>query len=205
MVKNLEEKGSRLKEYLPLITSFPVYPVVSDAKGVVGSVPPIINSEHSKLTESTKNILIEITALSHSKAMVCLNTLIWGFSEYCGVPFEVEGVNIVNGDKTTVTPDVEDKYFEIKHKDAEKMVDTKLTSEQILSYLKRSSLSGEILDAGTYRVAVPFWRADILHACDIIEDIAICYGYKNIKPKLPKSSTCGARVRVNKFADFLRQ
>lgn len=85
------------------------------------------------------------------------------------------------------------------------MVDNKLTSEQIFSYLKRSSLEGESIDVDTYRVSVPFWRADILHACDIIEDIAICYGYKNIKPKLPKSSTCGARVRVNKFADFLRQ
>jgi len=86
MVKALEEH-SRLKEYLHLIKDFPAYPVVADAKGVVGSVPPIINSEHSKLTENTKNIFIEITAISESKAKVCLNTLIWGFSEYCGTPF----------------------------------------------------------------------------------------------------------------------
>lgn len=86
MVRALEEH-SRLKEYLHLIKESPLYPLVADSKGVVGSVPPIINSEHSKLTENTKNIFIEITALSESKAQVCLNTLIWGFSEYCGVPF----------------------------------------------------------------------------------------------------------------------
>ncbi len=105
MMKVLEET-SHLKEYLHLIRDSPVYPVVIDSKEVVGSVPPIINSEHSKLTEKTKNILIEITALSHAKAMTCLNTLIWGFSEYCGNAFEVEAVNIVEGDKTTVTPQV---------------------------------------------------------------------------------------------------
>jgi phenylalanyl-tRNA synthetase beta chain len=52
---------------------------------------------------------------------------------------------------------------------------------------------------------VPFWRADILHECDIIEDISICYGFKKIIPKLPKSATVGQRVRLNKFSDFLRQ
>lgn len=51
---------------------------------------------------------------------------------------------------------------------------------------------------------VPFWRADILHECDIIEDISICYGFKKIIPKLPKSATVGQRVRLNKFSDFLR-
>jgi len=77
-------------------------------------------------------------------------------------------VEIINGDKTTITPDVSDKHFLIKHKDAEKMVDSTLSSEQLLSYLKRSGLEGEVIDAESYRVSVPFWRADILHACDII-------------------------------------
>lgn len=44
-----------------------------------------------------------------------------------------------------------------------------------------------------------------MHECDILEDIAICYGYKKIKPILPPASTIGNRVRLNKFTDFLRQ
>ena len=51
----------------------------------------------------------------------------------------------------------------------------------------------------------PFWRGDILHECDILEDVAICYGYTKIKPELPPCSTTGNRVRINKFIDFLRQ
>jgi phenylalanyl-tRNA synthetase beta chain len=41
-----------------------LYPVIKDANGVVLSLPPIINGEHSKITLNTKNILIEITAVS---------------------------------------------------------------------------------------------------------------------------------------------
>lgn len=30
------------------------------------------------------------------------------------------------------------------------------------------------------KVEVPFVRSDILHACDIAEDVGIAYGYNNI-------------------------
>jgi phenylalanyl-tRNA synthetase beta chain len=43
MMKALESHN-KLKEYLHLIKDSPTYPVVVDSKGVVGSVPPIINS-----------------------------------------------------------------------------------------------------------------------------------------------------------------
>ena len=38
-----------------------------------------------------------------------------------------------------------------------------------------SSNSGEI------RVTVPPTRHDVIHACDIYEDVAIAYGYNNIE------------------------
>ena len=64
-----------------------------------------------------------------------------------------------------------------------------------------ASVAGE----GKYKVLAPFWRGDILHECDVLEDIAICYGYTKIVPTLPSTSTIGNRVRLNKFTDFLRQ
>jgi phenylalanyl-tRNA synthetase beta chain len=90
MMKLLE--NHKLKEYLPLIRDSPVYPLVLDSNGVVCSVPPIINGEHSKISINTKNILIEVTALNRPKAMICLNNIIWSFSQYSGKPFEVEPV-----------------------------------------------------------------------------------------------------------------
>jgi phenylalanyl-tRNA synthetase beta chain len=44
----------------------------------------------------------------------------------------------------------------------------------------------------------------VIHECDILEDIAICYGYKKIVPILPPSATVGSRLRLNKFTDMLR-
>ncbi len=75
----------------------------------------------------------------------------------------------------------------------------------MISYLKRTGLTATPAGAGEYTVLAPFWRGDVLHECDVLEDVAICYGYTKIVPVLPPSATVGGRVRINKFTDFLRQ
>ncbi len=84
------------------------------------------------------------------------------------------------------------------------MVGASLTSEQIVGYLKRTGLKAFPKEDGTYKVLAPCWRVDVLHECDILEDIAICYGYPKITPTLPPSSTIGSQLRINKFTDYLR-
>lgn len=63
-----------------MIRDSPVYPLILDNQDRVLSVPPIINSDHSKISIDTKNVFIEVTALSRPKAMTCLNTIVWSFS-----------------------------------------------------------------------------------------------------------------------------
>jgi phenylalanyl-tRNA synthetase beta chain len=45
-------------------------------------------------------------------------------------------------------------------------------------------------------VEVPPSRHDVIHACDIYEDVAVAYGYNNIKKTIPKTSTIGAQVSL---------
>jgi phenylalanyl-tRNA synthetase beta chain len=46
-------------------------------------------------------------------------------------------------------------------------------------------------DGKTLKVEVPPVRSDILHECDIVEDIGIAYGYNNIPRELPPTNTIG--------------
>jgi phenylalanyl-tRNA synthetase beta chain len=41
------------------------------------------------------------------------------------------------------------------------------------------------VEGDAINVTVPFYRNDILHSCDIAEDIAIAYGYNNIAMPVP--------------------
>ena len=53
-----------------------------DSKGVILSVPPIINSIYTKMTINTKNVLIDIIGLDYTKCVIVLKILIAMFSKY---------------------------------------------------------------------------------------------------------------------------
>ena len=97
-------KDSHLKPYLQIIKG-PKHPVITDSNGVIMSIPPIINGNHSKITLKTRNIFIEITATDKKKANVALDTIVCNFSSHCDVPFQIEPVDVELVDGTTlVTP-----------------------------------------------------------------------------------------------------
>jgi phenylalanyl-tRNA synthetase beta chain len=65
---------------------------------------------------------------------------------------------------------------------------------------KPSKSSRDLVD-----VYVPVTRADVLHQCDIMEDVAIAYGFNNLKRTFPgKSGTIAQPLMVNKLADIVR-
>jgi phenylalanyl-tRNA synthetase beta chain len=81
------EKDMKLKHYLHIIRSSPVYPVIHDKNRRVLSLPPIINGDHSKISIATKNVLIECTATDLTRAKIVLDTVVAMFSQYCDQPF----------------------------------------------------------------------------------------------------------------------
>lgn len=71
---------------------------------------------------------------------------------------------------------------------------------------KDAVITATVRENSTYlQVAVPPTRADVLHECDIIEDLAIAYGYNNIVRTIPKTSTVGEQLPINKLTDHLRR
>lgn len=93
---------AQLKQYLPIIRESPLYPVIYDSNDVVLSLPPIINSDHSKITLATRNVLIECTATDLTKAIVVLDTIVCMFSQHCAEPFTVEPMDVLQADGQTV-------------------------------------------------------------------------------------------------------
>ncbi|CAJ0947910.1 unnamed protein product, partial [Mesorhabditis belari] len=85
---------AHLKPYVPIIKDKELYPVIRDSNGVLCSLPPIINSNHSKISLNTKNVFIEVTATDLQKATIVLDTIVIMFSQYCKNEFTVEPVEI---------------------------------------------------------------------------------------------------------------
>ena len=195
-----------MKEYLPLIEDSAVYPVIYDADNVVLSLPPIINGEHSKIHRKTKDVLIECTANDLTKANIVLNTVVCMFSEYCSAQFTVEPVKVVyEGGDEYVTPNFDAHEFKTNVEYINSNLGTDLSSEAMVDLLYKMGLHVNAAEDGTLSVRAPPTRSDILHPVDIVEDVAIAFGYNNLTFRLPERATTGKEFVLNSVADKLRE
>ncbi|XP_078616543.1 phenylalanine--tRNA ligase beta subunit-like [Branchiostoma floridae x Branchiostoma japonicum] len=202
----LYKSDSHLKHFLHIIEDKPVYPIIYDQNGVVLSMPPIINGEHSKITLNTKNIFIECTATDLHKAKMVLDSLVTMFSEYCQTPFTVESGEVITPDGTKLTyPALPYREEIVDVAWINKSVGISESPESIAKLLTRMCLSSEVVEESKVKVEIPPTRYDIIHACDIMEDVAIGYGYNNIQMTIPKTNTIADQFGLNKVTDLLRQ
>lgn len=193
-----------LKPYLAITDSAPLHPVIYDSQQRVLSLPPIINGDHSKITLATRNILIECTGTDLIKLEMALSVLVSAWSEWCADKHSIEAVCIDNGSTTRITPNLESRQFTVRLAEISSMIGAPLQPEQMSSLLDRMQLSARV-DGESLQVHVPAFRSDVMHAVDIIEDVAIAYGYNNIQKTVPRSHTTGRALPLNKFADRIRQ
>jgi len=185
-----------------------VYPVIYDSKGIVLSLPPIINGNHSKITLNTKNVLIECTATDLTRANTALNILVTAFSEYCSPKYTIEQIEVFyeenSSSKTYPTFDRIPIDVDLAYAKKLSTIDS-LTCENIIPLLKRMCLTAKVKDDSLVSVEIPPYRPDILHACDIVEDIIISYGLNNIPMEPPKIGTVGKQLPISKVGTIIRQ
>lgn len=197
-----------LKPYTDIIYDSPLYPVVVDASDRVMSLPPVINGKHSRIQMSTTNVLIEATNIDKVKANIVLDTMIAMFSEYCAEPFTCEPVDVVYEDDGHIetTPLLSTRTCDASVKDINGTIGINITPQRMCELCDKMQLGpAEYIESkDCIRVTVPPTRSDILHAVDVIEDIAIAYGYNNIVTGVPPTNTVGAALPINQFTDLLR-
>ncbi|KAI8421047.1 hypothetical protein MSG28_008176 [Choristoneura fumiferana] len=203
----LYQSHAQLKQYLGIIRDSPVYPVIKDKNGVVLSMPPIINGDHSKITLNTKNVFIEATATDLTKAKVVVDTLVCMFSQYCGEQYAVQQCKVFAPDGTyELYPKLEYREERINLDKANSYIGISESGESVAALLSRMCLVTSLeAGDGALRVRVPPTRHDVIHACDLYEDIAIAYGYNNIKRRAGRVATAGAQAPLSKLTEQLRR
>ena len=201
------KEDPKLGKYLYLLEGKEKYPVMMDSNGIIMSLPPIINSQHTKMTLNTHNVLLDVTGLDYTKCEIVLNTLIAMFSIYSKTPFTVEEVKVIN-QKTNegkIYPDLTPRIFKTDVKYLKTLTGINdIEPEKIVELLEKMELKAKVLIKDEIEVSAPITRSDILHPCDIAEDLAISYGYNNIPKQLTKTKTHGIQQPYNKLADLFR-
>lgn len=186
------------KAYAKIVEDLPLFPLIHDAKGRVCSFPPIINGELTRVTEDTRNILLDVTGIEPRAVMVAVNILCTAMAEMGAT---IESVD-VDG---TVMPTLAPTERTVSVAACNALVGIAITAEEMKVLLERMRFGAEVLDAVRVRVMIPCYRADIMHDHDIYEDVAIAYGYDTIPAGLSPTFTVGKPHPVQEIYRLVRE
>jgi phenylalanyl-tRNA synthetase beta chain len=105
------------------------------------------------------------------------------------------------------TPDLKPTTVPLSIAYTNKILGMDYSRDEIKKFLEKMR-HGADLDAvnkDRINVKVPSYRTDILHQMDLVEDIAIAYGYANFVPQMPKIATIGAKDPLEIYSDTCRE
>lgn len=197
-ILNTHPKG---QEYAHIFDNVDQYPMFMDSKGVL-SFPPIINSERTRLTENTRNLLFDITGTSEHAIRLVANIFATSLADRGAI---IEDVEIMaNGSRRKGLEYGRKEKLSVKF--ANKILGVRFKPEEIVSLLSKMGYKSDLSQKkDELIIEVPPYRADIMHEVDFVEDIAVAYGYDKFKPKLPNLTTNGAISPQSKIDQKIRE
>ena len=199
-IEDILKSHPKGKEYASLMEGMDKYPVIIDSNEKVLSFPPIINGDHTTVTENTTDFFIDVTGWDERSCEACLLLICLSLAERGGV---VESIQIKNWDGgISNVPRGDSKIHKVPDKLISKILGIELEKSEIATAIKK--MGGKLIESRTvtdgpdkaekwadcvvgekeHIIAMPRWRNDIMHPVDLVEDIAIGYGYDNLPEQL---------------------
>ncbi len=201
-MKEILEKHPKGTRFAHILDGFDKYPLILDANDNVLSFPPIINGTLTMVSEETTDLLVDVTGLS-DEVYTALNIVTTALAERGG---QVEYVKVVNADGTESIPlDLSPRVKILERSEIDGLIGLDLPADEIIDQLKRMGYGAKEVDDGRIEVQIPRYRADILDNSDIIEDIAVGYGFDKIPAVFPMNATVGKSHMLSDIGSDIRE
>ena len=190
------------RDYAHLLAGKEKFPIFIDGDKNILSMPPIINSHLTgKITEETKDVFIECSGFDFEILKKALNMIVTTLVDQSS-DVEIYQMELQYGNKKELTPDLKPEKMKINLDNVNKLLGLELNEKHIKTFLERMGYN-----YNNKVVEVPGWRTDVLHEVDLIEDVAIAFGYGNFVPEIPSVSTIGSEDKKEtvkrKISDIL--
>lgn len=192
------------KEYGWILKDAKMFPLLTDAKGEVMSMAPIINSATlGAVKVGDKDLLVEMTGTDMASLLLSTSIVACDFKDagYEILPVQVNHPYETGFGKSIVTPYYFQETTSTTIKAVNKLLGSDFTEKEAIDLLAKLDVTAELKD-GKIVVTPPPYRNDFLHEVDIIEDIMMGKELINFKPEKPSDFTIG---RLSKLTTFSRK
>src|SRR3989338_5416079 len=195
--QEIVEEHPKGKDYAWILKDAKKYPILIDSKNSVLSFPPIINSATTgKIEEGDGDLFFEATGTSLDAVLLATNIFAQALYER---GFTIYSVAVKYPTKTITTPYLFDETIKLKKEMINSFLGLDLEDYNIKRLLEKMQY-----DYLAGKIKIPPYRGDILHPVDIIEDIAIAYGYDKINELPLTTLTVGSTFKIIEFVDKVR-
>lgn len=193
------------QKYRHLIKDFKKYPILIDQNKSIVSFPPIINSENTKITNKSQNLLIEVTATDFEIAKNIISILFCFFHD--------ENFKIISGpvgeEKTRSfypLKIIKNKSVVVEEDYINSILGLDLATKEIIRSLKKVRIDPIKLKHNQLKCIIPQYRTDIRIPIDIVEEVSLGFGIYNLCPTLPFFKlSAGIKDSLNEILHELRK
>tara|TARA_B100001996_G_scaffold250938_1_gene194615 strand:+ start:1597 stop:3360 length:1764 start_codon:yes stop_codon:yes gene_type:complete len=229
-VREILEQHPKGVDYAHLLEGFSEFPVILDAADRVLSFPPIINGDHTTVTESTTDFFIDVTGWDQRACEASLLLVCLAFAARGGTIETIELTDCTG--KVQRTPNGKPRRMSLPKRLLKEILGKDFTKHEISVAIDR--MGGRFIEMRTvtdgprtvermadaavgeqeYIIEMPRWRADLLHPVDLVEEVATGIGYEDLGKALSGQSKAGIplesshlyrRVRESLQANGLQQ
>ncbi len=201
-VLELTEKGQKYRD-VGLSPDGERVQVIVDSSGNILVIIPILNSELHKVTENTRNIMIDVTGTDLKRVIDVYRVVVYNV-------LERSRSKIVEVPKMYVDYylQIKDELFKCLRYDIDEgyiydVSGVKLTREEIIKLLLEAR--HDVEDArDVIVVKVPPYRINVLHKVDVVEDILVMYGYDKIEHEYPLQPVHGRKSDLSRIITQIR-
>ncbi|MCL4372045.1 phenylalanine--tRNA ligase subunit beta [Candidatus Marsarchaeota archaeon] len=177
-VLSSHEKGIAYSDTIKVHGKGTMFPFLKDSRNTI-SLIPITNSEHTKVTTHTNNLFVDITGTDEAIISKVADILACKFIDMGAA---VQSVKIIYGNKEIVYPGLYTKDIHITKSGFESVLGMR---KQPIDMQKLCDLAGYMYkghNKNSLSVTVPPYRADVINAQDVYEDLLFAFGYDNVLP-----------------------
>lgn len=190
------------KDYGWILKDAPLSPLLTDDKGEVMSMAPIINSATLGAVQvGDSDLLVEMTGTDMTSLLLSANIVACDFADagYTILPCKVEHPYDTGFGRDIVAPFYFQAPATASLAEVNRILGGQLTAEEATTALERMGNAVSV-DGDKLTVQIPPYRNDFLHQVDIIEDVMMGMELSSFPPEKPRDFTIGRLSPVTLFS-----
>ncbi len=195
------------EKYAHLLDGFDKFPLISDSRSKVLSMPPVINSRNPGAVEVGDTFLFcEATGTELDAVLLTVAIMAANMADRGG---RILPVNVVYPYDTPRGREIQCPLdmtgpVEVNVDDLRNVIGGELDRGSVEAALAAMGYRDIALDDKRVQARPAPYRDDILHPVDLIEDVIVSVGFDNFEPEMPHDFTLGKSAPEEDLADRIR-